>query len=274
MEYPRTSEEELPTLYQELEEKMRGVKDTLPKFFDVEERGEVSVIHFGKADVTDFVRAMDTNNTAMVPFFMKISGYSDREFHRQHGVKSLLSYDGRKTSFVEDEDIQQFGQVLVKELPDEMYLETALYSFAKLYENDQRRFKRMKYEGEVLDFLRDQGYPATKQENIPGQPDLVIPESQPFDVIGEIRVYHERDELKRYKEFHDEAREARQNFPPAKFIVIANPGERAVEEPQDRERLRGLIDSDDIDSVFFHDELVDLIDQLDEWDVTRQTRLE
>lgn len=275
MYYPRTSEEELPSLYEELDKRLETIEAALSERFPTAETSDGYVrVQFAAANAEDFVEAMSDYSSVLVQFFMKVSGYSYREFHRQHGVKNILRFDGRKTPFTDDEDALSFGEVLAEELPDEIFMETLLYSYAKLYENDQRRFVRMHYEKEVREWLTEQGIPNQNGEHLPGKPDVIIPESRPFKVTGEIRVYHPVDEDKRYKEFHDEAREAKENYPDAHFIVIANPGEEVVEDPHEREELREKIASEHIDAIFFHDELeTDLLETLENWGIQRQETL-
>lgn len=235
-------------MYEELDERLKIIEAALRERFPIVETTDGYLrVQFEAVKTEDFVEAMSDYSSVLVQFFMKVSGYSYREFHRQHGVKNILRFDGRKTSFTDDEDAIKFGEVLAEELPEEIFLETLLYSYAKLYENDQRRFVRMHYEKEVREWLTEQGIPNQNGEHLPGKPDVVIPDSRPFKVTGEIRVYHPVDEDKRYKEFHDEAREAKENYPNAYFIVIANPGEEVIEDPQKRETLREKVDSEHID---------------------------
>lgn len=269
MDYPQTSPEELPDLYKDLENKRSDVEGALLENFNTRETDEGIRIIFADATVEDYLQAMSDVNHALVPFFTKISGYSDREFQRKYGVQNFGSrFSSRKTAFTDSDEARVFAEMLEDEMPAEMWLETALYAFFKMYENDQRRFVRMRYEETVREHLRENGIPNRKGVDLPGQPDLAVPESDPYEVTGEVRVFHEMDSKKRYKEFRDEAREAAENFPDARFIIVCNPGEYIVRS--DREEVREDIRGPEMDGVYFHDELNQMVSDLKGWGVTQQ----
>jgi hypothetical protein len=132
----------------------------------------------------------------------------------------------------------------------------------------------MRYEEDIREFLLEKGYPNFKGNTLPEEPDFVIPESEPYEVIGEVRVIQRKDREKRFKEFRSEAAAAASNFPDARFVAVANMG-AYIEHHDDKELLRDGITKDgssEIDAVFFHNERNDLLDQLSEWDITRRNK--
>lgn len=275
VEYPRTSEEELPELYEELDQMADAIAEVLTTYFPTHEASEGTRIVFDDATPEGYLNAMWADPEVMVPFFQKISGLPDREFERQYGYRNIGSgLRGRTTDFRDEEKAITFAEALNDLLPPELYLETLLFTFLTMWENDQRRHYRARYEENVREYLTEQGYPTFKGNSLPGEPDIVIPESRPYEVIGEIRVIQQKDKKKRFKEFGSEARVAENNFPDASFVVIANVGRYVTET--DREGLRQEIYDEaagPIDAIFFQDELDDLVDQLAEWKVTRQSTL-
>ncbi|KPN30789.1 hypothetical protein SY89_01529 [Halolamina pelagica] len=208
----------------------------------------------------------------MIALFQKIAGLPDREFERQYGVRGIGSrFRDRKTSLKDVEDAQTFAKALAELMPESLSMEAALFAFYKSWEGDQRRFYRMRYEDEFLEFLNEEGYEAWKGNSLPGEPDIVIPESDPYDVIGEIRVIQQKDKQKRFKEFRTEAHEAHTNFDDINFVVVANLGRQYLED-HGRETVRSEINKDgmsEIDAVFFHDERDEFIEQLEEWSVSK-----
>lgn len=269
MEYPQTSREELPDLYDEIDEWLRVIENSLRTHFPVYQTDStVEIIDFANATADDWVNLIDSNRKEMTSWTQKITGFSDRELQRQHGIPNAGTKFGKRKSTIKDlDEAYEYGEILVDQIPDKLTLETCLFTWAKMYENDQRRFLRMKYEEVVLDELREMGFSARKGEDVPGQPDVVIPRNEPFQVIGEVRAYHPKDKKKRYKEFRDEAREAKRKLPDAKFVAIANPGDYVTRN--DREELRAEIISDDMDGVYFHDELDEFAVDLESWGVNR-----
>jgi hypothetical protein len=274
-DWPRPSEEELPDLYDDIDEILDSIEENLRTHFRIENGNNEEII-FSEADRADYLECMDSNHNAMVPFFQKIVGLPDREFERQYGISGVgQRLSDRKTSFVEDETAKKFAEALEELMPSSLSLETVEYTFFKMWEADQRRFYRMRYEENVRDFLEENGYMNFKGNTLPEEPDFVIPESEPYEVLGEIRVIQQKDREKRFKEFRSEAAEAAKNFPDAYFIAVANMG-AYIERVDDREDLRNRITKDDeseIDAVFFHDERDKMLNQLEEWDVSRQQKL-
>jgi hypothetical protein len=270
-DWPRPSEDELPDMYEDIDNMVRTAEKELRSHFNIKEIPEER-IQFKKATPDDYLNAMDADHETMIALFQKIAGLPDREFERQYGVRGFGSrFRSRKTSLKETEDARAFAEALADLMPDSLSLEAALFAFYKSWEGDQRRFYRMRYESEFLDFLNEEGYSAWKGNSLPGEPDIVIPESEPYDVIGEIRVIQQKDKQKRFKEFRTEAHEAHENFNEINFAVVANLGQQYLKD-HGREVVRGEINKNgasEIDAVFFHDERDKFLEQLVEWDVSR-----
>lgn len=269
VKYPKPNIEELPELYDDLDELIREAESALRDHFNIKkEKDNGEKVIFADASKEDFLEALWEDSEVMVPFFQKIAGLPDREFERLYGYSNIGSLRDRKTDFRGEEKAVTFAEALEELLPDELYLETPLYTFIKMWENDQRRHRRAEYEDEVRTFLKKQGYSAFKGNKLPGEPDVVIPESPPYEVIGEVRVIQPRDYQKRFKEFGSEARSARINFSDIKFIAIANLPLHDVRNR--REKLRESIhkaSAADIDAVIFQDELDKLVELLKKWDI-------
>lgn len=263
-------------MYDDIDTMLSAAEEELRSHFSI--RGEETErVDFAAATPDDYLAAMDANHDVMVALMQKVAGLPDREFERQYGVGDIGSrLRGRKTSFADDEDAEVFAEALDDLLPDSLALESVLYAFFKTWEADQRRFYRMRYEDVFREWLAEQGYPNFKGNSLPEEPDFVIPLSEPYEVIGEIRVIQQKDREKRFKEFRSEASEASRNFPDACFMAIANMG-AYIERLEDREKLRSVITRSGtsvIDAVFFHDERDEVLEQLEEWGVSRQTTLD
>ncbi|MDS0280930.1 hypothetical protein [Haloarcula onubensis] len=270
MEFPKASEGILPGVYDLLDDHIERVEEVLRNQFEIEERGDAEVILWGEASEQDFLEAMHEDALVMVPFFQKITGLPTREFERVYGIDGVDRIKGwSRKDLRKSERGQELADAVDDLLPAEMYLETALYSFYMLWENDQRRHERSDYEITVREYLEDQGISVKKDESIPGQPDLVIPKSSPYKVIGEVRALHRNDFRKRNKNFDSEATKAKANWPNAKFVVVAKFPQNQVDNS--REELRGEVEAinSQIDAVFFPDEMDDFIEQLEDWDVNR-----
>jgi len=269
-DWPKPSSEELPELYDDLDQMVNDAETILRKHFTIAENPNRIV--FGDATAADYMEAIDTNPNVIIAFFQKLAGLPDREFERQYGVQGVGSrLRDRKTSLKGVEDAEEFAEALEQLMPHSLPLKGVLYAFYKSWEGDQRRFYRMRYESEILDYLCENGYAAWKGNSLPGEPDIVIPESTPYEVVGEVRVIQRTDKEKRFKEFRSEANEASENFPEAKFVAVANLGKEYLEQ-RDREEVRAEITKNgtsEIDAVIFHDERDELLGTLDNWGVSK-----
>lgn len=269
-QYPRPNSEELPGLYERLDELVSDAEAALRRHFHVEtgECGHERIV-FGEATRSDFLDALWQDSHSLVPLFQKIAGLPDREFERLYGEQNIGNLRDRKTDFRDEEQAIRFADALVDLLPHDLALETVLFAFVKMWESDQRRHERAKYEEYVREYLEEHGYPNFKGNTLPGEPDFVVPTDDPFEVVGEVRVVQQRDQQKRFKEFGSEARAAAENFPGAKFVAVARVPQVNLRER--REELREEVhdaSAANVHAVVFHDELDRLVDQFDQWDVT------
>lgn len=269
MDYPKPDEDSLPELFELLDESVEDVERILRRYFEIEDRDGHEVVVFGEADVEDYHEALCDETEEMVAFTMKVTGLTRRVFARKYGIDGVdrvknLSPEGVR----ESEKTQKLAEAAHEQMPEEMYLETALYTFYKKWEVSRRRKLRRQYEDVILERLREEGYPAVKDETLDGKPDIAIPGDGPLEVLGEVRAIDIDDFQKRAKNFRDEAKAAKRNYPGTKFIVVAEMPEHQL--ARRREELRETILSGEVDFVAFQDEMDDLFDTLEEWDVTKE----
>ena len=269
MDYPKPDKDLLPNLFEHLDEEVVTVEKTLRSNFTIEDRDGHEVIVFGDADQDDYLEALYENPETMVPFFMKLTGLARRVFARVYGIDHIDQMKGwEQKDLRHTEKGQTMAEAADQLLPDEMYLETALFSFYKMWEADKRRTFRREFEAVILERLRDEGYPAKKDEKIKGKPDIAIPATPPYTVLGEVRAIDIDDFQKRAKNFRDEATEAKENYPNAYFVAIAEMPKHQLERR--REELRDGVEAGNIDLVVFQDEMDLLFDTLDKWGIEKQ----
>lgn len=275
--WPRPSKEELPDMYEDIDEMTQTAEELFREHFKITEHNGDERVQFGDANADIFLEFLDANHEVSVAVAQKITGLPDREFERQYGIGGIgQRLRKRKTTFHGNDDAEEFAEVLNQIMPDSLSLEALLYTFYKSWEGDQRRFYRMRYEDDIRQFLDENGYSNFKGNSLPGEPDFVIPDADPYEVIGEVRVIQKTDKEKRFKEFRSEASEAKDNFGDVKFVAVANLGKQYL-ETRDREDVRAEItknNTSEIDAVIFHDERGDFIEKLEGWGVSKQQKLE
>ncbi len=271
MDYPKPGADLLPNLYDHLDQQVEIAEHVLRAHFEIEARDGHEIILFCQSTTQNYLDAMYDEPETMVPFFMKMTGLTRRVFGRVYGIghvdhiKKWSQKDLRKT-----ERGQALADAVDSLMPPEMYLETALYTFYKMWEKDKRPSFRREYENVVIDQIQRAGYSVTKDEKIFGKPDLAIPSSPPYEVLGEVRSLDMDDFQKRVKNFKSEAQAAKRNYPKARFIVVAKIPQHQLEEKRENLR-RMIIDTGDIDLVIFHDEMDKLFDTLSRWGVPKQS---
>jgi len=275
-DWPRPSDEELPDMYEDIDEMTQKAEELFREHFTITEQNGNERVQFGSADVDTFLEFLDADHGVSVAVAQKVTGLPNREFERQYGIGDIgQRLRNRKTTFRGVDDAERFAEVLNDIMPDSLSLEALLYAFYKSWEGDQRRFYRMRYEDDIRQFLNENSYPTFKGNSLPGEPDLVIPDTEPYQIIGEVRVIQKTDKEKRFKEFRSEANEAKNNFDNIKFVAVANLGKQYL-EARDREDVRAEITKNDtskIDAVFFHDERAEMIEKLEDWSISKQQKI-
>lgn len=271
VQYPKPNSDELPGLYEELDELLDDAERALRRHFvlETDECGTEWLV-FSKSTSSDFLDALWDDSHTLMPLFQKVTGLPDREFERLYGEKNIGNLRGRKTDFRNEKQAVKFADALVDLLPNELALETVLFTFIKMWENDQRRHERAQYEEYVREYLTEHGYSNFKGNSLPGEPDFVVPIDEPYEVLGEVRVIQQRDQQKRFKEFGSEARAAAANFPGSKFVAVANVTQYNLRER--REDLREDVhkaSAANIDAVVFQDELDLLLEHFNDWNISR-----
>jgi hypothetical protein len=263
-------------MYEDIGEMTQTAEELFREHFTITEHNGEERVQFEDADTDTYLEFLDADHKVSVAVAQKITGLPDREFERQYGIGGIgQRLRNRKTTFHGVDDAEKFAEVLNELMPDSLSLEALLYAFYESWEGDQRRFYRMRYEDDIRQLLSENGYPTFKGNSLPGEPDFVIPDTEPYEVIGEVRVIQKTDKEKRFKEFRSEASEAKDKFGDIKFVAVANLGKQYL-ETRDREEVRAEIiknGTSDIDAVVFHDERGDFIETLESWGISRQEKL-
>lgn len=268
MEYPTPNDEELPQLYDDLDERLETAEAVLRDHFPIETTGRHEEVVLSGVSETTYLDAMWDEPAVMVELFQNVTGLSDREFERLSGHANIGGLKERKTDFTDEEKAEAFASAVREQLPESMYLETLLFTYQTVWQADHRRHYRRQYEETVREMLRDAGFGVIKDESLPGKPDFVVPAEPPFTAVGEVRVVVPRDYDKRFKEFGSEARKASESFPEAKFVAVANIP--AYELDERRAELRAMVHDlaeAEIDAVVFQDEIDELVAKFERWNV-------
>lgn len=273
-EYPQPNQEELPDLYDTLDKLASEAESALYEHFDVQTRDGVEVVVFANADIDQILDALWHDSEVLVNLFQKTTGLPDREFERLYGESNIGGLAGRKRDFRDEEQAVKFATAIDEHIPDEIALHTLIYTYIKMWEGDQRRHFRADFEEDVREVIEDAGYDVFKGNSLPEEPDFVVPTSEPYQVLGEVRVVQPRDYKKRFKEFGSEARAAADNFPEAKFVAVPHlpPHDLETRREELREKVHKWSNAE-IHRVYFQDELDDLLDQFEDWGIGRQSSL-
>lgn len=272
--YPEPTRDRFPDLHARLDKLSERIEQNLTTQFPTTTQNEITKIDFSAATADDYLESMNADPEAMVPFFMKLTNITNRIFSRETGITGLSNLKNRKTDLQTSKQGPQFSESVSEVLGGELVLETALFSFRNAWQTDQRRHYRGKFENQVREELRDHNYDVYKGNKLTGEPDIVIDGQHGPEMTGEVRSMSVEDLYKRKKNFDSEAATAKTTFPTAHFVTVLELPMEALDE--NREDYRKDVESfgnDDIDAVFFHDEIDQFAKQLDAWGVTRQSTL-
>ena len=261
---------ELPGLYADLDrlaETAEVLIRGLPKsLFDEDNE----IISFGSMSVSDLAELIGRAPDIMVIAFTRVCGLSDREFSRLFGLTNVYKLR-RSHNWLTGKDEGLFLRSIHGLLPKHMHLETFLYTFYKMWEEHQKRHYRARFEKDVRAFFQAHGYSCEKI-TVPTELNGAIPPLDPR-VLLQIRTGVRKDLVKRAKEFSTEFDEGIKAFPKARFIVVFRIPEHELDR---REEIREVIISQrsgrPYDGVFFHDELEDALNNLQEWNIPRELR--
>ncbi len=100
---PKLSSHELPSLYEELDKMTRRIGEiiTTSTLFEKESK----LVRFDKASKEDIVKLIIKGRDVMIPFFVMICGFSERELER-YGLRDIYSLrrkqDIKKQNMVAD----------------------------------------------------------------------------------------------------------------------------------------------------------------------------
>ena len=271
-DYPRPNIEELGELYDVLDDLAmrveRAIRNLPRHLFD----SEKEIIHFGEMSKRELSELIGGDPQVMVIAFNRAFGLSDREFARLFGLENVYKLRESWDSNQEGRDI--FVGAIGSLLPNQMHLETFLYTFYKMWEEHQKRHYRARFENHVRRFFRSHGYDCGKITK-PTEVNGAIPSTNPR-VVMQVRTGVRKDLVKRAKEFSSELEASIEAFPHARFLVIFKIPKHELKR---REEIRQVIKDKrkgrrPYDAVLFQDELKDSLDKLKEWSIPKSTHLE
>jgi hypothetical protein len=266
-DYPRPCLEELRELYSEMDDLVAQAEELFRSLRAEHFEEENEIIHFGRMSVDDVKDLVARKPDVMVIALTRVCGLSAREFSRVFGLDNPYALR-HSAKWESGEKEHQFATAIKSLLPPQMYLETFLYCFYRMWEEDQRRHHRGRFEVYVRNYVRDHGYECGKITS-PTEVNGAIPPEWP-DVVMQIRTGVRMDLVKRAKEFSTEFDESIKAFPKARFAVVFKIPEHELGR---REEVRRVINEQragrPYDGVYFQDELEGLIEQLEKWGVRK-----
>ena len=231
---PRPNYSEFPELYKELDQMTKEIGRILimSKLFDKAK----CIMKFNEAGPDTISELILKNPKVMIPFFVMVCGFSERELERLYGIKGLYSM---RTS-LNYHKLKAFVNAVLDQLRHPISLETLLFKFYKNWEEHQKRHYRARFEKLVIDFLKSRGYAAGKIKITIGNKEREIdcaipPDPKNPQVIVQIRRGVFKDLVKRAKEFSAEFDEILQHFPYVKFVVVY------FISPHEQERMNEIL---------------------------------
>lgn len=233
---PKPSYEEMSELYDELDQMSRKIFEILIESNIFEEN--TRLVRFDWADENTLYELLTADREVMIPFFMMICGYSDRELEIL-GIKNV--YGLRKSKRYES-TLRKFASILKKHLRYPLHIETLIYKFYKNWEEHQKRHHRARSaEKQILKRLKTENIPAGKLriERLGREIDCAIPpDFNRLKIAIQIRVGVRKDLIKRVKEFSQEFDELLRIKPDIKFIPVYVSRDKTGQKEEILERIK------------------------------------
>lgn len=274
---PRPNFDEFKSLYEEIDCMTREIGRILinSMFFDCNNM----YIYFDRMNSKDIANLIMENPRVMVPFFIMICGFSERELERLYNVSNVYSLRER----IDEERVATLSNIIRDHLRHPLALETIIYKFYKNWEEHQKRHIRAKQaEEHVREFLRKAGYSVSKIyvkcKDKRREIDCAILSEDGRDILVAIQVRTGvfRDLVKRAKEYSTEFDELMECYPRAKFVVIyfisshemdrLNEIRKRIEDERRDKRPYDLI-------VLRPEEMDTLLKKLEEWGIPKSKRI-
>jgi len=272
-QYPSPDSEILPELYEELDEAVERIEDNLKLNFEITDHSEISgyTVHFSDADKSDFFRFLNDDVEYGLPFLLYNLGITERTSSLDHNIHSNLSSLTRLRGTVHHKDaIQKVVDVCYDTLED-MHIKSAIFTFRHTWVMNKRRHHRQEFESDVLEHLNENKIPARHGSHLEETPDLVIESKGGPQVVGEIRSVDVHDISVRVSEFVNEAANCAKTYSNSRFIVVIKirGGDHDLYRSVRNDLELEL--SSSVDGVWFAHELDELITQLENWGVCKQS---
>lgn len=267
-DWPRPNIKELPGLYAQLDKMVQQAETALRNLPDHLFKRNTGIIDFGQMTKSELRELITEDPKVMVIAFTRVCGLSVREFSRIFGLKDV--YKLCRSDWKGHEDENLFVSSIKSLLPEQMHIETFLYSFYKMWEEHQKRHYRAKFEEDVRAFFQAHGYSCEKVTH-PVEVNGAIPPSDPH-VVMQIRAGVRRDLVKRAKEFGLEREESAKYFPNSKFIVVFKISPHELGRRKD---IRMTIEKHTvrpIDAILFQDELEESLKMFEDWGVPKRSK--
>jgi hypothetical protein len=268
---PKPNYDEMPDLYHTLDGMARRIVESLIKH-GLLEQGNL-LVRFDKADESIIKELILENPDTMIPFFVMICGFSERELERLYGIRSVYGLGEHA-----ERRAAELTKAIKKYLKYPYHLETVIYKFYKNWEEHQKRhFRGRRAEELVRRVLVEHGYDAGKTRVVCGgeeiEVDCAIPRSGNMQVAIMVRHGVFRDLVKRAKEFSTEFDGLMKCYPGVRFVVVylvsqhekgrINEIRKRIEAEREGKRPYDLI-------ILTEDELRELLPRkLEEWGVPR-----
>jgi hypothetical protein len=272
---PRPNYDEIPDLYRKLDDMVREIVKNLIKYGLLEQ--ENLLVRFDRADESTIKKLILENPDTMIPFFVMICGFSERELERLCEIRNVYKL-GRSA----EKKAAKLAKIIKKYLKYSYNLETVIYKFYKNWEEHQKRhFRGRRTEELVKSILVEHGYNAGKIKVECGDKEREIdfaipPDSRNIRVAIMVRYGVFRDLVKRAKEFSTEFDELVNCYPDVKFVIVYLVSQheknrieeirKRIEAEREGKRSYDLI-------ILTEDELKELPKKLEEWGVPRMRTL-
>lgn len=267
--YEDASDEFYETLYSECERLSTALTENLP----CEANSNGYIVDFDKARFTHYENAIAADPEVVLQGLVPACHMTERIVREHLGIDGLYGYCDDEAQIRGEGDIQAFiSYGCLEFLSGKKPLETILLLYFRSQESNRVQHDRGAFYKDVHKRLKKDGFEVKRDDSLPGRPNLVINKEQPIEftdnaIVGKAVRASSNDVPKRARQAGTCCGElSKEPKNPTKVVVFEITGDEfpnnRVRESQ-REKIMSQ-NPEEIDKVFFHDELDEFIEFCDD----------
>jgi len=164
-----------PQVYDDIDENLEVIEPILRDFFAVDTAEGYDIIRFSRADSDDYLDAIDTAPSLIIPLFLRMANLSKREVHHQCGIEKIFS----RYIYVDDpptrnEEMKYFSNFISHQIEMDLPFESVFQMYERSIERTHRALIGDEFYKDLHQDLEQHGVEVEHDYTLPGCPNIVV----------------------------------------------------------------------------------------------------